>query len=293
MDEKISLPWDFGDSFGEINDVEWLCPDAYYVAAKREDDPSPFDHEYIIVDKNAKTISSYAKQYGEIWGGVESALVYPMESELFIHIVVEYEIARYRLSHGLPEHEICDIRACSVFGHEEVPQYFGMFPVPMMTPEGETMRHQVFCNGVYLLETVRGTSMLSVCYPIWACDLSDYARGLGVEMEYDSQNDINKMMGYLYFREKDFCVPIFELVQGRRNWAPAKQVDLQALMNALWEYHASYAATHNLKEQTGLNDNFGLLMRSVGIDFELRGHEDHLIVMHPESGTDFFRFDTD
>ena len=80
------------------------------------------------------------------------------------------------------------------------------------------------------------------------------------------------------------------MLQYHRDWLTDGRVDLPALMNAILEYWPEYAVTFNAHEQAGLNDGAGLLLRSIGIEVELSGSEEHMISLTPGAGTDYLRW---
>lgn len=47
---------------------------------------------------------------------------------------------------------------------------------------------------------------------------------------------------------------------------------------------------YNLEEALGLHDTFGLLMQQVGVEQELVGSTEQMIVYSPEAGVTFLRF---
>ena len=63
-----------------------------------------------------------------------------------------------------------------------------------------------------------------------------------------------------------------------------------ALMNAIWRDNPAYAVVYNLEEALGLHDTFGLLMQQVGVEQELVGSTEQMIVYSPEAGVTFLRF---
>ena len=64
-------------------------------------------------------------------------------------------------------------------------------------------------------------------------------------------------------------------------------IDIPAMMNAVWQRYPDYAASHNFREQTGLNDGFGLMLRALGFDAPLDGYPENLISMTEDIGTDY------
>ena len=59
---------------------------------------------------------------------------------------------------------------------------------------------------------------------------------------------------------------------------------------AIWRDNPAYAVVYNLEEARGLHDTFGLLMQQVGVEQELVGSTEQMIVYSPEAGVTFLRF---
>lgn len=285
-----ALPWDIEDQLGEIREVEELCPNAYYVAAKDAQEPSLFSREYIVIDSQLPLFSDEAKAYGKEAGG---ALIYPMEPMDSGHVVIEYEIGRYRVQHGMPKREGYSLYVTAQYGCECHPEYFGYFPVPIETPRGRQTRYKVVDNGIYTMETDTGENLMAICYPIWEAEISEYTQHLALKNAYDEAHDINKTLGYLFFKRDDWCLPIFELLITRSEWVEKQIVDEKALMNEIWRTHPEFAASYNVQEQAGLNDSLGMLLKTFGCEVELIGSTKNIIALHPDAGTTFLNLRTD
>ena len=76
----------------------------------------------------------------------------------------------------------------------------------------------------------------------------------------------------------------------RLNQEGGGRVDLPALMNAILEYRPEYAVSHNLYEQSGLNDAMAMLLRAMGVEAELKSSEERMIALTPGAGTDYLRW---
>ena len=99
--------------------------------------------------------------------------------------------------------------------------------------------------------------------------------------------EFSETLGYLFFEEPYFCLVIFELVYLREEWLKSGMVDLAALMNAIWRDQPGYAAAHNLSEQSGLHDAFGVLLNILGTEVELSSSTDRMIAITPNAGCDY------
>jgi hypothetical protein len=283
------FPFDLGDVLGELAAAGLECPGVYYASFRPHTETEPFTYEYYIVEGAAQAISKEAKTYGKEIPGHPGLLLYSMDEPANGHRIIEYEIGRYKVKHGIPLAATETLHSIALFNMEYHPEYFGAYPVPFDTPWGHTTRHRAVDNGVYWIETDQGEQVLAICYPIWVVELSDAAKNLARQLDSDLERGIESTLGYLFFSEKDCCVPIFELLWARPSWKQSEKIDVPALMNAIWSNHPDYAAAFNMQEQSGLNDTFGLLMNTLGVKTELRRFAENMIALHPEAGTDFLR----
>ena len=80
-----------------------------------------------------------------------------------------------------------------------------------------------------------------------------------------------------------------ELVRGNDRW-DWSLIDKPALMNAVWTRFPVYAAAHNMREQWGRNDGFGIMLRALGIETELQSSPENMIVLTPDGGIKFLNF---
>lgn len=276
------------DVLGDIQIAEEKCPGVYYVAAHSEED-SYFAREYYLVAAGTPVIPQKAKKYGQPIEGWPGALLYSMQDERSGYKIIEYEIAKYRVGHGLPLPDRETLHEIKIYNMEYHPEYFGPYPVPEMTPDGPACRHHVIDNGVYWLEPERGGPLLAVCCPLWT-ELSDYAMKLSRLMEYDRKQGVENTLGYVFFSAPDSCIPIFELLAVRKEWKESGRINEAALMNAIWSRHPEYAAVYNTEEQAGLHDALGLLLKTFGQDAELNGSIRNMIRITPEEGNEFLHF---
>lgn len=273
------------ERWGEINRVELVCPGVYYVNAWQKG--LTYGREYYAVLEDAEAISREARTYGTALSEGSRVLLFearPMDGGWEI---AEYEIEKYKLSHGGQPQESLALHSAAIYGMEEYPQYFEECPVPFVTPMGYTCRHKRIDNGAYWIETDRRETCLAVAFPY--CDeFSETAQKLAVRLREDEEKGLEQTLGYSFFPQSVYCIPLFELMEYRK-WD--KVIDRAALMNAVWDQFPEYAAAHNVREQSGGRDFPGLAQILPGkSDVELHSPPDFVISMTPDAGTQFFRF---
>ena len=286
---REGLPID-ADELGEIRGVESECPGVYFVAVGPEAEPGGFqalEGYYQALD--GVPISQEALKYGTPLRNGQ-AVAFRLGQEDGGAKIVEYEILKYKVAHGLPLPPGETLHEFSIFAAELYPEYFGTLPAPALTPWGYTARYRTLENGIYWIETDRCLEVLAVCYPAWTTEFSDGVLGRSRMADYDAERGIDETLGYRFFSKEDSCVAVFELLQTRPEWVEAGRVDLPALMNAILEYRPEYAVSHNLYEQSGLNDAMAMLLRAMGVDVEPEGFVERMIALTPGAGTDFLRW---
>ena len=273
---------------GEISSWKEECPGVYYLSILPESEEVLFCAEYYLVLDKAP-ISKEARRYGiPLENG--QGLVFSLEREGSGAKIIEYEVFKYRVLHRLPLPGNETLHGCAVYAAELYPEYFGMLPVPALTPWGYTTRHRVLASGIYWIETDQCVEVLAVSHPAWAADLSDSVLCHAHQTDYDTEHGIDRTFGYQFFTKKVSCIVIFELLQYHSEWLSNGQVYLPALMNAILEYWPEYAVTFNAHEQAGLNDGAGLFLRAMGIEVELSGSVERMISLTEGAGTDFLRW---
>lgn len=279
--ERLAL---LGSELGEIQRCERLCPGIYYVCVQPNPDHGRFCSEYYIVLENAP-IPREAMLLGKPLQKVDG-LYYELGTEEGSRTVVEYELCKYAIDHGLSLPEGMTLQEAAVNGMELCPQYFGMFPVPSLTPWGRTLRYKVLENGIAWIETDQCVETLALCNPIWSTELSVRAREYGQQVEGCQEDDLAD----LFFSRPASSTAIFELLLKRSEWAASGLIRRPELMNAIWEFSPQYAASHNAQVQEGLFDMVGLMMDTVGGGAELSSEIEHMITYSQEFGTDFIGF---
>lgn len=268
------------DLLGEINTVEQEGPGVCYLSVSGNEEWS--SGEYYAVWSNAPNISREAKGYGLRPEQCPELLLYPFIKDDSGWRIIQYELYKYRIVNRLPMPEESDFTDTALHSTEIHPEYFGLFPVPVVTPWGYTLRHKMLDNGIYWLETNHGRRILAVCFPIWQ-ELSSAAMEIANQINYAPELHVERT---LFFDELAFCIPIWELMKVRRQWE-SKIVDKAALMNAIWRYFPEYAAIYNAQVQQGLQDTAGLLLNAVNMQVELEPDIDDVISISPQAGIDF------
>lgn len=279
---------DICDEFGEVRSFKWQCPGTYYINI--ECDESPVAEEFYLVETSADCISSAAKAYGKPLANHPEILWYRIDDPHGGRAIIQYEIARYRFRVGLPLFNNESLHTLAVYGSELNPEYFGVFPSPILTPRGLTTRYKAIVNGVFALETDRAETMIAICYPIWDANISDYTMKFSEQTATDLRDGIHSTMGYLFFPAEHGALALFELLSEFPQILTSDTINAGALYNAVWFVHPEYAAIYNREEQSGSHDALGLLLRHLyGDDIDLNVSAAHMIKFDLNAGTDYLR----
>lgn len=271
---------------GRIQNVRHECPGVLYVTIQSAQ--TFVTEEYYVVTPDAE-LSYAVRSYGQRLFSDPELLLFPFEDERGGRYVLDYEIGRYKVHNSLSLPEGSTLQSLATFGRERCPDYFGNFPVPMMTPWGPMLRYQTMDHGLHWIETEQRPAILSICYPI--CDeLSDFALGLARQTEYDQCHSIDQTLGCRFFSRENSCVPIFELLESRTAWLYSGKIDKTALMNAILKYHPGYAMQYNIREQQGGHDFSGALLNLLGVQTEPRGTDENMITYTEGTGVEFYQF---
>jgi len=280
-----NLPLDLGE-LGTVIEAKAVMPGVYDAVLEQK---SGLNIDAFLVLKTAADISESAKKYGQPVADEPGLLIYTESGEKNPRYIIGYELFRYKILHKLPLPEDDTIRGIAACGAEMYPDYFGNYPVPMWTPWGCTTRHKVIANGLFWLETEQCQRGLAVAAPQYD-DLSDGAQGLAEKFSGDFAVLESKEPPYLFFRDVDSSVPLFELLSEISPNKLTSPVNIAALMNAIYRYHPEYAAMQNMAEQSGQNDGFGGLLNSLGFPAERHISADRFVKMSPQTGTEFIAF---
>lgn len=275
------FPTDLLKNFlGEIYAVEQESLGVYYLSVSGSEEWS--NGEYYAVWSDAPDISREAKGYGLRPEQCPELLLYPFAKDDSGWRIIQYELHKYRIANKLPMADRDILTDTTLYSIEIHPEYFGMYPVPTLTPWGYTLRHKMLDNGIYWLETNQCRHVLAVCFPIWQ-ELSSAAIEVAIQIKYAQEFQLE---GPLLFEEQVCCIPIWELMKSRRQWE-LKLIDKAALMNAIWKYFPEYAAMYNAQVQQGLQDAIGLLLNAVDVQIERKPDIGDMISISPQAGIDF------
>lgn len=283
------LPFCLDDTVGEIVRASQECPGVYYIAARKQDGKFLAD-EYYVVEKSSPAISKEAMVYGRMPEEDSRVLLYSFAEERRGYKIIEYEIYRYQVRHGIYADGQTSLRDIAFYNMEYHPEYFGTYPVPLATPQGRTARYKPLMNGVFWIETGTGEEVLAVCYPIWNCDFSETVLKQSEQTEEDVREGIDSTLGYLFFSKWASSLALFELWGQYEELRAGGLINYPALMNYIWTYFPEYAATYNIQNQMGMHDTFGLLMNALGAEMELQNDPSKVIAMSKAAGLDFLNF---
>lgn len=277
--EPNELPVDCLENvLGEISTVEQESPGVYYLSVSGSGKWE--GGEYYALWTDAPDISGEAKEYGLSTAQCPGLLLYPFAKDDSGWRIVQYELYKYRTINKIPLPVEDTLTETALYSTEIHPEYFGTYPVPVMTPWGHTLRHRALDNGIYWIETSQCDHILAVCAPIWQ-ELSSAATEIAIQVKYDPGID-----GALFFDEAACCIPIWELMKLRHEWEQ-KIIDKAALMNTIWQRFPQYAAVYNAQVQQGLQDTMGLLFNAVGVEMDLNSNMDDMISISPHAGSEF------
>lgn len=284
-----SLPFDLRDcraELGLIKSAVFKCPGIYLLHMFNAEGRYAGLDVYVVMD--SASIPAEARDYGQTVPSHPELLFYPDEGEDFAYKIIEYEIIKFYIKYGIPVKESEDLHTRSLFGMEVCPDYFGALPAPSVTPWGYTTRYKTLIPGAFWVETDQCKSALAMSQ-VMRDDISEEILSLAVLTPFDQEHGIDETMGYYFFREKDMCLAIFELMLFNCNckW---DLINKAALMNAIWADFPKYAIAYNRREQEGLNDGFGMAMQMIDPDYELQGDIKNMITITPGAGIDFLHF---
>lgn len=190
--------------YGEVLFLSEECPGVCY-ASVRQNETNILPHEYYIVDKTSGAISSEAKAYGQPVDGRSDLLIYPMDKLDSRQKIIAYEVCRYKLRHKQSISTMDNLHEMAIHFAEYHPDYFGLYPAPMLTPHGYIVRYRTLDNGIHLLETDTGEELVAFCFPLWKV-LLPFAQKTGEYTDYDIQYGVDETKGYLFFSKAKSCI---------------------------------------------------------------------------------------
>ncbi len=270
---------DLEEETGPIKNVKEWAPGVYYIETGQEE---TFWKEFFAVLDGAP-IAAKVRNYGKKMDGLR---LFALDDNTGGWRIVQYEISKYRANHKrkpVPEEIFHDLSLHAIEVH---PEYFGTFPVPYHTPDGYTLRHRTLANGIYWLETSTYKELLAVCFPIWNAELSAAALTLAKVTAQDRTAGISRTMSYLFFAKEFSCVPVYELMETRKEW-DGTVIHRPALMNALWEYAPKYTRGLNGGEGHALDARTRQILEAADLEILPQPAASELIGMFPDVGTDF------
>ena len=267
------------EMLGEKVFIEMEGPGVYYLAVREHG-------EFYVVEQASPIISDTAKSYGKQHLGYAGLLFYSLADERSGSKIIDYELEKYAIDNGIPNHDSITLRTAAVYGTEDHPEYFGAYPAPIHTPWGYTTRYQCMENGIFWLETDQRQEALTICYPIWDSSLSEAAVKLGVTLDCGRE----RPLPYIFFRKPDACIPIFELMKLYPEWGETGRIAVPALMNAIWRNYPGYVFAHNAREQFGLNDAVCWLLKQLDMEASPNISVDNMIALFPDTGVEYLHF---
>ena len=279
--EPEELPSGLETAIGEIRGTEKQCPGVFYVSTRGNGRQT--GREFYVIAKNADSISAEAKRYGLEVPECPQYLIYPMDQARQVRRIIEYEVQLFRMKQNPETADRRSLRETALYGMEDCPEYFGLYPVPIQTPYGYTVRYKTLMNGVFRIETDRCLTVLAVSFPIWEDLFSRYIIKLANCENVHSDKD---GFGYLYFPDKAVCPAIFELGRTYRELRDSPVINYDALMNAIWADFPDYAISFNTLEQSGGCNVTGCSIPDDTATISV----DRMIRMTPNAGTDYLRF---
>lgn len=268
------LPFQIDEEvWGEIVNVEEACPDVYYIVTRREGRLLGRELFAVSKDYNGDIISKEALSYG-----VESnnALLFEAEAEGSGWELIDYEVERYKVKHGIPLDPDADLYSTAIYGTEKYPEYFGGYIPPRYTPYGLTTRVKVIVNGIFFLETDQCLWLFALCQPIWSIDLSEHLQEMGELCSHDL-HEVHEETSYLFYSREKIPPVLFELLRyNEYREGILKYITTEReLTAAIWQTCPQYAIWYNFTKLSGNGcDNWlNLILRDFGHNLESEDEE--------------------
>ncbi len=253
------------EKYGKLNDAAEEAPGVFFLCTERPG--RMLGQEYYVVTPQAvpSVISPEVADCGIADGEIR---IFEYRTHTDPYKLVEHEVIRYRVKHGLPLKVANDSLYCSfVYCAEYFPWYFGGTIPPTYTPFGLTIRVKKADEGIFFLETDQCRWVLAVSYSIWDSELSKYTKALGTLCTDSLSMEVPESQ-YLFI-PREFCATaIYELMdsqyhKGLLNFVRSKE----AVESHLWKDYTAYAVQHNTWQVTGHGeaDLLDCLLRSLGV----------------------------
>lgn len=216
-----ALPFDaaaLSGALGKVISAEYLCPGVYSVTAMSKTTSLELGVDYFVIAKDSPAISATGKAYGTAIPGCPNLLCYRFDDERSGRYVVEYEAYRFLKNNHIPLPEGETLREVAMYAAELNPEYFGTYPVPLITPWGYTLRHKMVRNGVYWLEPEECGWVLGV-HSLLSSDLSEEVRKSGVHTGCNGDQGADQM-GYVFFDCESSSLALCELTDSQPGLPP-------------------------------------------------------------------------
>ena len=217
MEKATELPIDL-TGLGKLYTARQECPGVYYVSIIWNSER--YATEYYLATKETP-ISEQVRQMGMPF---QNVLLFSLEEAC--GRLARYEVCKYKVRHHLPLRDWESLYADAVCGAADNPEYYGMLPVPTLTPWGRTLRNRVLANGIFRLETEEQDDVLAMSHPLWNSELTYAAINYGCFTDADFRQGTEQSMACLFFSKRTSCVPLYELRKGRWNWDGLPQLDV-------------------------------------------------------------------
>jgi len=240
-----NLPLDLGE-IGIVKKADQIMPGVYRSLLAFPESYMLGDELYIVL-RDAPDISETAKSYATAAPGYSDLLVFTSKNGIETHLIIDYEVALYQILHGESAHE--NLQEIAAFGAELYPEYFGDYPAPVVTPWGYTTRYKTIFNGVFWVETELGRRGLAIAFPRFE-DLEGMM-DLAEPFEHETAYTKERGAGYIFYREKDSCVPLHMLIS-HDIWNKALHCDINyaALVNAIHCHHPEYPDLREVADES-------------------------------------------
>jgi len=293
MKEQINLP-KLGtlpielESFGQIVEAKQIIPGVYEAVVNLEHETD--SRKVYIVLRNAPDISDEAKRHGQSFPEHPELLFYWTDSTVNTHYIILYEIGRYQILRQ-PDRSAYTakwpMREIATYGAELNPAYFGEHPIPFSTPWGLTLRNKVLAHGIYWLETEKCEQGLVSALPL-NNNFSDEVRDRACTMDEYRCGRHSPL--YLFFREADACIALYELLLQMPEGMLAARINRLALENAVFKNHPKYADRFNKNLWIRLQGALDYSSLSQGKQAVKKRFAEEKLHMTPEAGTVYLQF---
>lgn len=250
------------DVWGTVIRAEEEAPGIFYLATQEEG--RLVCREIYAVTEAAvpQIVSSEACSYGHRENGLY-LFEYGVDGSGWE--LIGFELERYLFKTGrTSSHD--SLYSKALYAAENYPAYFGGVLPPRCTPDGMVLRVKKAAEGLFFVETERCTWLLAVSFPIWECELSEYAQGLGRVCEQDRTTGFEEAQ-YLFFTEEASAPALYELLGYKEYQGLLPYISSRAALETkLYQQFLGYTIEHNVMEMLGhgRGDFLDDILRSLG-----------------------------